>query len=428
MLRKRVAVLLGVTIALACAEPGPERRVECDADNGGLTLAPGFCAVVVADNLGRIRHLAVSANGDVYARLRMPADSGGIVALRDTTGDGRADVVQRFLSGSGSGIGIRGPWLYYTTDAEIHRIALPTDGALVPTGAPELIASGFPDQRRHSPKPIAFDDSNGLYVTVGAPTNACQPVAQDNQHGVPGQNPCPELPLQGGVWKFDAERTGQMQGTDGEAYALGVRNAMAIAWHSGVNGLYIVQHGRDILDQIAPDHFTAEENATKPGELLYRLSAGDTLMHPYCFWDLDQERAVVMPEYGGDGEMVGDCGGYPAPLAAYPAHWAPNGLHFYTGTLFPERFRGGAFIAFHGSWNRAPLPMAGYRIVFQPMTNGAPSGEFETFADNFAGAPSIASIAEAAYRPVGVTEGPDGSLYVSDDVKGRIWRIVPAAQ
>jgi glucose/arabinose dehydrogenase len=219
-----------------------------------------------------------------------------------------------------------------------------------------------------------------------------------------------------------------MQGTDGEAYALGVRNAMAIAWHSGVNGLYIVQHGRDILDQIAPDHFTAEENATKPGELLYRLSAGDTLMHPYCFWDLDQERAVVMPEYGGDGEMVGDCGGYPAPLAAYPAHWAPNGLHFYTGTLFPERFRGGAFIAFHGSWNRAPLPMAGYRIVFQPMTNGAPSGEFETFADNFAGAPSIASIAEAAYRPVGVTEGPDGSLYVSDDVKGRIWRIVPAAQ
>jgi glucose/arabinose dehydrogenase len=106
---------------------------------------------------------------------------------------------------------------------------------------------------------------------------------------------------------------------------------------------------------------------------------------------------------------------------AFPAHWAPNGLLFYAGTQFPERYRGGAFIAFHGSWNRAPLPQGGYNVVYVPFVGNVSSGEWEVFADGFAGADM--SPRNAEHRPVGLAEGPDGSLYVSDDAGGRIYKI-----
>ena len=108
---------------------------------------------------------------------------------------------------------------------------------------------------------------------------------------------------------------------------------------------------------------------------------------------------------------------------AYPAHWAPNDLLFYSGKNFPARYQDGAFIAFHGSWNRAPEPQAGYKVVFQPMKDGKPSGAYEVFADGFAGEMKDNSPRNAQYRPVGLAVGPDGSLYVSDSQKGRVWRI-----
>jgi glucose/arabinose dehydrogenase len=395
----------------------------CEAGNGGLMLPAGFCAVVVADDLGRARHLTVAQNGDIYVRLRTDTLGGGIVALRDTTGDGRADVIERFESSAGTGIVAGHSWLWFTTDTEVFRVAMPQDGALVPTGSPQRMVSGFPAQRSHAAKPIAFDGQGALFVTVGGPTNACQPVDQDRQAGVAGEDPCSQLASQTGVWRFDANTPGQVQGRHGAAYAVGIRNAMALDWNSAVGALYVVQHGRDMLDVIAPDHFTAQENATRPGELLYRVQAGDTLHHPYCFWDLSRQQAVLGPEYGGDGEEIGRCADFPEPLAAYPAHWAPNDLKFYDGTAFPERFRGGAFIAFHGSWNRAPLPMGGYIVAFQPMRDGEPAGEYEVFADGFTGAPEIGSPGDAEYRPMGLAIGPDGALYISDSQRGRIWRV-----
>ena len=120
--------------------------------------------------------------------------------------------------------------------------------------------------------------------------------------------------------------------------------------------------------------------------------------------------------------LDGVCAQKRAPVAAFPAHWAPNDLALYHGDQFPARYRGGAFIAFHGSWNRAPFPQAGYNVVFQPFADGKPTGTYEVFADGFAGA--VKEPGRAAHRPAGLAVGPDGALYVADDAHGRIWRIV----
>ena len=143
---------------------------------------------------------------------------------------------------------------------------------------------------------------------------------------------------------------------------------------------------------------------------------------PECYYDPFQSKLVLAPEYGGDGgKKVGSCAGKIAPIAAFPAHWAPNGMVFYDKQEFPPHYHG-VFIAFHGSWNRAPFPQSGYNVVFQPLVGDRASGKCEIFADGFAG--MTKSPEKAAHRPSGVAVGPDGSLYVSDDVRGRIYRIV----
>src|SRR5207245_7444751 len=128
----------------------------------------------------------------------------------------------------------------------------------------------------------------------------------------------------------------------------------------------------------------------------------------------------LAPEYGGDGKQAGRCAQKKEPAVAFPGHWAPDGLTLYDGTQFPARYRGGAFIAFHGSWNRAPLPQAGYKVVFVPFKDGTPIGAttYETFADGFWNADP----AGPKHRPVGVAGGPDGTLYQTDAGEGRGWR------
>jgi glucose/arabinose dehydrogenase len=142
-----------------------------------------------------------------------------------------------------------------------------------------------------------------------------------------------------------------------------------------------------------------------------------------------QKKLVLAPEYGGDGgKAVGECAQKRTPVAFFPAHWAPNALVFYNKTQFPAKYRGGAFIAFHGSWNRAPFPQQGYNLVFVPFARGRATGQYEVFADGFAGATKAPD--RAAHRPSGLAVGPDGALYISDDTHGRIWRVTygePAA-
>jgi glucose/arabinose dehydrogenase len=155
---------------------------------------------------------------------------------------------------------------------------------------------------------------------------------------------------------------------------------------------------------------------------MYALKKGDNAGWPYIYYDQIKHAKMLAPEYGGDGKKeVTDK--YIDPVAAYPGHLAPDGLLFYTGNMFPERYKHGAFIAFHGSWNRAPEPQAGFFVVFQPFKNGKPDGKWEVFADNFAGSPQQAASGRAAHRPCGLAQGPDGALYVSDDTGGAIYKI-----
>ena len=411
------------SIALACAPvpgvstPAALRRPACDTATG-ITLPAGFCATIVADLGVRARHIAVAPNGDVFVATygTAQAPSAGVV-LRDTTGDGRADVTSRFGSGpGGSGIALRPGRVWFATNSAVLRYRWP-QGALAPAGAPDTIVSGLPADRSHTSKTIAVGADGRLFVNIGSPSNSCQ--VADRRTASPGQDPCPELETRAGIWVFDADRIGQTQ-SDGRRYATGIRNAVAITLHpSGT--LFAAQHGRDQLAANWPALYTDEQSAELPAEELLRVTDGADFGWPYCFYDGIQRKRVLAPEYGGDGRATGRCERAALPTATFPGHWAPNAIVFYDGGQFPERYRGGAFIAFHGSWNRAPLPQAGYNVTFVPFRGESSSGDYEVFADGFAGA--VREPQSATYRPTGLAVGPDGSLYVTDTRKGRVWRI-----
>lgn len=236
-------------------------------------------------------------------------------------------------------------------------------------------------------------------------------------------DPCPILERSGGVWRFEAGTTGQTQEDDGYRYSTGIRNSVAIDYNPNSDHVYVLQHGRDQLHQFFPDLFTLEEGVELPAEEFFMLSDGADFGWPYCYYDHLQDKKVLAPEYGGDGERVGRCADKEDPIMAFPGHWGPNALLFYTGDMFPERYKNGAFIAFHGSWNRAPRPQEGYFVVFVPFEGALPSGDYEIFADGFANVETIESPGDAKYRPTGLAQGPDGSIYVTDDSEGRVWRI-----
>jgi glucose/arabinose dehydrogenase len=443
----RCAALSGAVMLSACVDDIQDplepvaatslraSHVECDPDNGGITLPEGFCAVVVADltmggEAAQARHMAVTPEGDVFVAINARNNNQpefGIIGLRDTDSDGRADEQVRFSPGlGGSGIAWGQDRLYFGANDRVLRFDLPS-GELMPSGPPVVVVSGLPADGDHISKTVVLDGPHTLFVNIGSASNACQ--EENRQLESPGVFPCPELPVRAGVWRFEARGTGQTQ-ADGEHYATGLRNMVALAIHPRSGDLFGVQHGRDMLFENWPEFYTVEEDAVLPAEELVRITRGSDNGWPYCYYDAVFEHAKVLaPEYGGDGERVSggpgiDCATYNQPLVTFGAHWAPNGLHFYRGTQFPARYRHGAFVAFHGGFDRAPLPNEGYQVMFVPFgANGMPTAPPETFADGFAGSDGPLP-ATAVHRPVGVTEGRDGSLYVSDDRGGRIWRIV----
>jgi len=192
-----------------------------------------------------------------------------------------------------------------------------------------------------------------------------------------------------------------------------------IAYFDGY--LYAAVHGRDQLHDNFPALFTVEKSAENPGEEFVRVDRGADYGWPYCYYDVDRRALVLAPEYGGDGRRTGQCASKTAPLIAFPGHWAPESVLFYTGGQFPSQYRGGAFISFHGSWNRAPLPHEGFRVVFAPFRFNRPTGSYTTFADGFN--PTHQEEGPGVRRPMGLAQGPDGSLYITDDAGGNIWKV-----
>lgn len=426
-----VASFFALLLAGSSAFAQTGSAATCPGDSGGITLPSGFCATVFADNLGHVRHMVVAPNGALYVdtwsgryyRNAPPPRGGFLIALKDDRGDGRADVIQRFGpdvahgSAGGTGIGYYNGAIYAEQNDKIVRYALPAN-ALVPTEPPQVVVSGLPLTGDHPMHPFIIDAQGQLYVDLGSATNSCQ-IANRMANSL-GHQPCTELQTRAGTWRYDANKTDQ-HFSAAERYVTGLRNGEGFAFDSS-GRLFVTMHGRDQLSQNFPRLYTSQQSAQQPAEELVVEQQGADFGWPECYYDRFQNKLVLAPEYGGDGgKAVGVCAQKTAPVAAFPGHWAPNDLLIYNGTAFPTAYQGGAFIAFHGSWNRAPEPQGGYNVVFQPLKDGNASGDFVVFADGFAGV--VKQPGQATFRPTGLAQGHDGALYISDDVRGRIWRV-----
>jgi glucose/arabinose dehydrogenase/cytochrome c551/c552 len=439
-------VALGLTVALAAtgaAVWGPAtaavhkaahaHRVAsgCPGDNGGITLSPGFCATVFADDLGHVRHMAFGPGGMLYVNTwsgryygNGPVPAGGfLIALKDTTGQGKADQVTRFGEtqaqgdAGGTGVAVYKGYVYAEANDKIVRYRIGANG--IPGGAPETVLSGMPLTGDHPMHPFIIDPTGRIFVDMGTATNACQP--KNRQPGVPGAQPCTEKETRGGTWLYDADKLGQVFSPAGR-YASGIRNGEGYAFDSS-GRLYVTQHGRDQLPQLWPKLYPDVKHATElPAEEVVQVIKGADYGWPECYYDQFQKKLVLAPEYGGDGgKAVGVCAHRTGPVAAFPGHWGPMDMVIYKAHAFPAPYRGGMFIAFHGSWNRAPEPQEGYDVVYQPMADGHTSGPYVIFARGFAGAHKDPGGAD--HRPSGLAVGPDGALYIADDQKGRIWKV-----
>ena len=416
----------------SAAAAAAARVAACPSDDTGLKLPAGFCATIFADGIGHARQMVVSPGGVLYVNTwsgryfgnDTPHAGGFLVALQDTTGAGKANVNERFGESvqtgghGGNGIALYNGSIFAETNDRIVRYPL-DPGSIVPRDAAVTIVSGLPLGGDHPMHPFIIDAQGSMYVDVATATNACQ--ARNRSPKSPGENPCTELETRGGVWRYDADTLDQIFSSK-ERFATGIRNAEGLAIDRD-GRIFATQHGRDQLHSNWPDLFRPEQEATLPAEELLLLKQDGDYGWPECYYDSFQQKLVLAPEYGGDGgKTVGVCAQKEAPVASFPAHWAPNGMVYYDKKQFPEHYQHGVFIAFHGSWNRAPYPQGGYNVVFQPLDDARSGGQCEIFADDFAGA--IKSPGKAAHRPSGLAVGPDGSLYISDDVHGRIYRVV----
>jgi glucose/arabinose dehydrogenase/cytochrome c5 len=422
--------IFGIMLALApfahsAAVPTP------DPDDGAINLPPGFRALIAADNLvvgkrvgntpERLRGLAVAPNGDLYAKGKV----GKIWAMRDTNGDGRFDDIREFGPGDGgTHIMFHDGWLYHSSRAAVYRYKY-TPGELVPSSEMQTVVKNLPAERDHDAKAFGFDENGGMIVEIGSPYNVFSDG--DRRLGAKGKTDAEVAEFQktfGGFWRFDANKLNQTQ-ADGTRFATGHRHALALARHPISKQFFMVQMGRDNLNVVAPAHYDELDNAERVSEVMHLLREGANFGWPYTYWDPIKKAHLFAPEYGGDNRKRPEPDPYDKPVVAFPAHWAPIQMALYTGTQFPEKYRGGMFVAFHGSWNRAPRSQAGYNVCFVPFDEkGMPKGTYERFADGFPGVDEFTNTRDAKYRPAGVAVGPDGSLYIGETEKGRIWRVI----
>ena len=405
-MRHSLLLLAPFSIAVVLLAFKPTPPPACDPDNGELMLPKGFCATTYA-SLSGVRHIAIAPNGDVFAA----GGRGGVTALRDRKGTGHADTTITFGGGSGTGIALGANAIYFAPNDRVIRFAW-KPGSLTPSDSGTVIVSGLP-VGGHTAKTLALSkDGASIFVDHGSASNICL----GRGAGVKSQSPmpCPELPTRAGTWRYDTRRFGQTL-PDGERWTTGVRNGMALAVEPTTGVLWGATHGRD--DLRGSLGFSDQDNAEKPAEEFGVFAKGADYGWPYCYYDPIEKKKMLGPEYGGDGVKQGDCATKTQPTIAFPGHWAPLALNFVPSrNSFGPEYASGAFLAFHGSWNRAPLPQAGFRVVFIPFKNGKAVGTYTTFADG----------STTQIKISGVVMAPDGSaLFIASDGAGKIWRVVP---
>jgi glucose/arabinose dehydrogenase len=369
---RRLAAAVSFLILAGCSTPAPS-AAESELPLDSIRLPEGFRIAVYASGIPDARSMARSPSGVVYLGSRR---AGNLYAVVDKDGDHRAERVVKIASGlsSPNGVAFREGSLYV---AEISRV-LRFDGIdekLDDPPEPVVVTADYPSDRHHGWKYIAFGPDGWLYVPVGAPCNICKS----------------ENPIYASITRIRPD------GSDREIYAEGVRNTVGFTWHPRTGELWFTDNGRDMLGNDVP-----------PDELNRAPEKGLHFGYPYCHGG-----DIPDPEFGSPGI----CEKHVPPVQKLGPHVAGLGLEFYTGEMFPAEYRGQLFIAEHGSWNRDdPI---GYRVTLVRL-NGDRATSYEPFASGWLPGKDE----DAAWgRPVDLELLPDGSMLVSDDKAGAIYRI-----
>lgn len=346
-----------------------------DAEVANITVPDGFAVQIFADGLRGPRFMAVGPDGVLYV-----ADRGNdrIVALPDTNGDGQADEIRVLADGLNNPHNMiyhEEAWYVAVTEGVVRLVDEDGDGTA--DSQTTLIDTYLPPGQ-HSSRTIAFLPNGRLLISAGSTCNVCEE----------------EDPRRAAITSYDSP-VGQDQLAGEKIYATGLRNAVGLAIHPETGQLWVTNNGRDLLGDDVPP------------ETVYIVEEGSDYGWPSC-----HSGTVLDPEFG----FAGACEAAGQPIVSMQAHSAPLGLTFYTGDAFPVEYQGDLFIAFHGSWNRR-VP-TGYKVVRVPLDGSSPIGPVEDFATGW-----LNSDTTSNGRPVDVTVGADGALYVSDDKGGFIYRI-----
>ena len=366
---RRVATI----VILALGACGPSASSPDELALATLELPQGFSIHLYASGVPDARSIALSPSGVLYVGSRK---AGTVYAAVDSDGDHRADRVATIAAGlrMPNGVAVRDGALYV---AEVSRVLRydDIDDKLEDPPEPVVITDDYPSDRRHGWKFIAFGPDGWLYVPVGAPCNACE---SDN-------------PIYAAITRLRPDGSGR------EIYARGVRNTVGFDWKPDTEELWFTDNGRDWMGDDRP-----------PDELNRAPRQGLHFGYPYCHGG-----DVPDPDLGAGS----DCRAYAAPVQKLGAHVAALGMEFYTGEMFPDEYRGQIFIAEHGSWNRTePI---GYRVTVVRL-DGNRAISYEVFAEGWLAGPDED---DAWGRPVDLEILADGSMLVSDDEAGAIYRI-----
>jgi glucose/arabinose dehydrogenase len=356
---------------------------------GTLHLQPGFSIAVVTEQIPGARSMALSPHGILYVGSRDEGKVYAVLGAVPPAPDGRGARVVTLASGLDmpNGVAWRDGALYVAEVSRLLRYDGIDERALHPertAAAPRVLYDGYPREHHHGWKFIRFGPDGLLYVPVGAPCNICQP----------------DKPVYAAITRMRPDGTGL------EIFAHGIRNTVGFDWEPRTHELWFTDNGRDNLgDDSPPDELN---RAPRPG-----MSFG----YPYC-----HGTAISDPELG----KLHPCSEFTPPELNLPAHVAALGMRFYTGAMFPADYRGQIFIAEHGSWNRS-VPI-GYRVSLVRLRDGHAASE-QPFVDGWLPATGSGPLGRrvAWGRPVDVQELPDGSLLISDDKAGAIYRVTYAA-